>query len=256
MLMALMKFATWLLSPLSLGLFGMLAGMVWVTRGKVRRGWAVFALAGLWLWSWSSPWLFMLAGGALERLYPSAPVSALPAADAIVVLGGGIGSPTPKTVYPELYPAADRGWQAARCFRAGKAPVILFSGVAEGPGMKQFLTDLGVPPDKVLLETESKNTYENGLFTREKLKALNAKKVILVTSAWHLRRSVLTFRQMGVEVVPSGCDYEALSIQGWLRPTMALYYLPSADFLAKNSFIVKEYIGYWAYWLYLHAVKR
>ena len=252
----LMKCVTWLLSPLTLGLIGVAAGAFSLARAQTRRGWALFVFAWVWLWVWSSPWAFLWAGGALERQYPSVPVAKLPQADAIVVLGGGLGSPTRQTVYPELYPGADRGWQAARCFHAGKAPVILFSGVSEGPGMRQFLNDLGVPPGKILLEAESRNTFENGVFTREKLKALKAKKVILVTSAWHLRRAVMTFRQMGVEVIPSGCDYEALSLQSWLCPMSVLYYLPSPDFLAKNSIVMKEHIGYWAYWLYLHARRR
>lgn len=256
MLMGLMKVVTWLLSPLALGLFGVVAGMVCVTRGRPRSGWALFGFSWLWLWIWSSPWFFFALGGALERQYPSAPVSTLPVADAIVVLGGSLVSPTSDTVYPELFSGADRGWQAARCFHAGKAPVILFSGVSEGPGMKQFLMDLGVPADKILLESESRNTYENGIFTREKLKALGAKKVILVTSAWHLRRSILTFKQMGMEVIPSGCDYEALAIRSGFLPTTILYYLPSSEYISRNSYSAKEHLGYWAYWLYLHARKR
>ena len=256
MLFGLMKVVTWMLSPLVLGLAGVAAGACLLACGRRRGGWALFVSAWVWLWVWSSPWAFLWAGGALERLYPSAPVARLPQADVIVVLGGGLGSPTKQTVYPELYPGADRGWQAARCFHAGKAPVILFSGVAEGPGMRQFLSDLGVPRERILLEPESRNTLENSAFTREKLKALKAKKVILVTSAWHLRRAVMTFRQMGVEVIPSGCDYEALSLQSWLTPSRLLYYLPTPDVLAKNSVIVKEHIGYWAYWLYLRVRQR
>lgn len=251
MLFTLMKIVTWLLSPLGVALLGVAAGAALVRREKTRVGWAVILCAWLWLWVWSSPWCFALVGGALERQYPSVNVATLPRADAIVVLGGGMGSATKLTVYPELYPGADRGWQAARCFHAGKAPVIIFSGVGEGPGMRRFLMDLGVPAAKIVLETESKNTYENSLFTRKKLEEIKAKRVILVTSAWHMRRSVMTFKKMGVEVIPSGCDYEALSMKAWLKPTMILYYLPTPDALAKNSAAVKEHIGYWAYWLYL-----
>jgi len=204
----------------------------------------------------SSPWFFLIFGGALERQYPPVPVKSLPAADVIVVLGGGIGSSGVRTVYAELYSAADRGWQAARCYHAGKAPLILFSGLGEGAGMKQFLVDLGVPTDKILLESESKNTYENGVFTWEKLKAMNAKKVILVTSAWHMRRALMIFKSRGVEVVPSGSDYEALSLADGLTPGAIQYYLPNADALCKNSAVVKEYLGYWGYWLYLRVALK
>jgi uncharacterized SAM-binding protein YcdF (DUF218 family) len=251
MLFAAMKFVTWVLSPLGLGLVGTAAGGVAVSSGRARCGWTLLAFSWLWLWVWSSPWFFVLLGGALERQYPPAPVEALPQADAIVVLGGGIASPTKLTRDAELSSGADRGWQAARCYHAGKAPLILFSGVAEGAGMRQFLMALGVPSTKILLETESKNTYENGVFTREKLKALKAKRVILVTSAWHMRRSMLTFKRLGVDVVPSAADYEALTARGNLTPRMQAYYLPSADCLNKSSAVLKEHIGYWAYRLYL-----
>jgi len=246
-----MKAVTWVLSPLGLGLVALALAGAAIAKGYAKVGWSVLAGAWLWLWVWASPWFFIVFGGALESQYPPAPVEALPRADAIVVLGGGVASPTRCTRYPELWPGADRGWQAARCYHAGKAPVILFSGAGEGLGMKQFLVDLGVPPAKIVLENDSKNTYENGVFAREKLKAMKAKRVILVTSAWHLRRAVLTFRQVGVDVIPSGADYEALTAKGFLTPRMQGFYLPSADVLAKNSAVLKEHIGYWAYWLYL-----
>ena len=255
MLFGLMKFLTWLLSPFALGLAGVLAGGYWVWRDKLRRGLWALALSVVWLWVWSSPWFFILLGGALERGFPPTPVESLPRADAIVVLGGGIGAPTNLTRYPELFPGADRGWHAARCYHAGKAPVILFSGVGEGPGIKQFLTDLGVPSAKIILESESRNTYENGMFTRDKLKDMKAKKIILVTSAWHMRRSVMTFKRMGVEVIPAGADYEALTTQGMWTPKMLNYYLPTADCLSRNSAMLKEHLGYWAYWCWM-KMKR
>ncbi len=224
-------------------------------RDNLRRGLWALAVSAVWLWVWASPWFFILFGGALERGFPPAKVETLPRTDAIVVLGGGLSAPTRLTRYAELSAGADRGWHAARCYHAGRAPVILFSGVGEGPGMKQFLTDLGVPPAKIVLEPESRNTYENGVFTREKLKAMKAKRIILVTSAWHMRRSVMTFERMGVEIVPAGADYEALTLRGTLTPRMPTYYLPNADCLNKSSAALKEHLGYWAYWCWLKVAK-
>ena len=255
MLFGLMNFLTWLMTPLMLGCMGVLLGGYWVWRDNLRRGLWALALAVAWLWVWSSPWFLILFGGAMERGYPPTDVKALPKADAIVVLGGGMGPPTPQTRYAELFFGADRGWHAARCYHAGRAPVVVFSGVWEGPGMKQFLTDLGVPPAKIILETESKNTYQNSLFTQEKLKAMKAKKIILVTSAWHMRRSAMTFRQMGVDVIPAGADYEALTMKGTLTPGMLHYWLPNADCLNKSSAVWKEHIGYWAYWCWMKVKK-
>ncbi|HRR32966.1 MAG TPA: YdcF family protein [Kiritimatiellia bacterium] len=251
MLLSFMKGITWCLSPLALALFGVLLGGYWVWRDRLRRGLWALALSVLWLWVWASPWFFVLIGGVLERAYPPAKPESLPRADAIVVLGGGIRSPTRLTRDADLDTAADRGWYAARCYHAGRAPLILFSGVGEGPGMRQFLIDLGVPAKKIVIESDSKNTYQNGLFTREKLKEIKAKRVLLVTSAWHMRRSLLVFKHMGVEVVPAATDYEALTMRGMLSPSCFAYYLPSADCLDKSTAVQKEYIGYWAYRAYL-----
>ena len=251
MLFSLMKAITWFLSPLTLATVGVLLGGYWVWRDHLRRGLWALALSVVWLWVWASPWFFILIGGALERAYPPVKPESLPRADAIVVLGGGIKPPTRLTRDADLDMAADRGWYAARCFHADRAPLILFSGVSEGPGMRQFLIDLGVPAKKIVLETDSKNTHQNSLFTREKLKEIKAKRILLVTSAWHMRRSLLVFKHMGVEAVPAATDYEALSMRGLLSPSKLAYYLPTADCLDKSSAAQKEYIGYWAYRTYL-----
>lgn len=245
--MSLMKFATWLLSPLAIGMFLVLAGIFFWWREWRKTAASCLFGAIAWLWVWGSPWFSILLGVPLENYCPPGDVKTLPRSDAIVVLGGGIGAPTKYTPDPELFPAADRGWQAARCYKAGKAPMILFSGIGEGPGMKRFLMDLGVPEASILLESDSRNTYENAEFTQKKLKALKAKRVILVTSAWHMRRSVAVFKRFGVEVVPCGTDYESRYAKGSTSPKEMKFWLPSGDALSRNSFLIKEYIGYIAY---------
>ena len=249
--MFLMKFATWLMSPFAIGLFLILAGLVFLRRERRRSAWTAFSLSFAWLWVWSSPWFYILIGTPLENLYPPQDVHSLPKADAIVVLGGGSGAAVPPhTLQPELFSAADRGWQAARCYKAGKAPVVLFSGVSEAPGMKSFLTDLGVPSKAIILEGASRNTFENASFTKKKLDELKANRVILVTSAWHMRRSVAVFKRFGVEVIPFGADYEARFSKGVRSPSKLSYWLPGPEILMSNSYIVKEYIGAVAYAIY------
>ena len=246
----LMKFVTWVLSPLTISVFLILLGIL--SRRWKKWGWLSgfsFWFSFVWLWVWASPWFYLLIFTPLENAYPPQPVESLPKADAIVVLGGCIAPATPPaTLTADLYSSADRGWQVARCYHAGKAPKVLFSGIGEGPGLEEFLLALGVPREAIILESDSRNTYENAKFTEMKLKELNAKRVILITSSWHMARSVAVFKRFGVEVIPCGCDYEARVT----RATNPWWKLlgPNAESLSRNNYAFKEYLGRLAYWLY------
>jgi hypothetical protein len=82
------------------------------------------------MWVASTPIVADYMGLRLESWYPPVAVEATPAADAIVVLGGGVEGPAPPRITVELSDAADRVLHAARLYRAGKAPVVLLSGRA------------------------------------------------------------------------------------------------------------------------------
>ena len=73
------------------------------------------------------------------------------------------------------------------------------------------------------------------------------KKVLLVTSAWHMKRSVLMYRKYApsLEIIPAATDYEATVITG--RPFAFKDIWPDAQILFANSYIFKEYLGYWGY---------
>ena len=93
---------------------------------------------------------------------------------------------------------------------------------------------------KVARKVKSKN---------EKVKS-EKPKVLLVTSAWHMRRAKLMFDRYaeGVEVIPAATDYEATV--HYSRPIEFTEFVPSADSLAFNSYMFKEWIGYFGYkWL-------
>lgn len=61
----------------------------------------------------------------------------------------------------------------------------------------------GVPEEAILLESESGTTYENALYNRGLLEAHGLKRVLLVTSAWHMPRALATFRSAGIHALPS-----------------------------------------------------
>ena len=109
--------------------------------------------------------------------------------------------------------------------------------------MKELMTFWSVPADSILLETDSENTYENALFTKKILDERGIKKVILVTSALHMRRSYAIFKTLNIDVIPIATDYEVVDD----GDHSILMWLPSATSLDGTTRALHEYIGYLVY---------
>lgn len=237
--------------PLSLGLLLVAVGGGATYRWR-WKGLGVIAVGVLVVWIPSMPVFSGWIQGSLEARYPPTPVEAAPEADAVVTLGGSVGPPRPPRVYPDLNGSADRVWHAARLYRAGKAPVVIASGgtlpwkdqrFREASAMQQLLVSWGVPADSVLLESRSANTYENAKRTAELVEERGFERVLLVTSALHMRRAVATFRSAGVPVSPVATDYQVVDGDGTI-----LDLAPSAQALGGSTAAIREYVGYLVYW--------
>lgn len=220
---------------------------VLAARARGRK----YVVAGLvwlavWLWVWSMPALFMLMNKPIERMYPSRAVADYPQADAIVLLGGGMSAATAKYVYPDLGDAADRVWHAARLYHAGKAPLIVPTGCGENNSAAPYLRDLGVPAKAILVESQARNTEENVSFTAQMLRKRGVKRVLLVTSYWHMPRSMLLFQRTNLEVIPAPTDYCSMYNRDESQPVFKRY-LPDAWYYALNNMMWKEYIGILGY---------
>ena len=238
------------LHPLSLGLLLVVAGAI-LRSWRHWLGLAVVTAGGLVLWIPSTPTFSDWLRGTLEARYPPMPVEQIPTADAVVILGGSVGAPRPPRVYPDLNEAADRVWHAARLYRAGKAPLLIASGGAqpwedpryrEAQVMQTLLVDWGVPADSVLLESGSANTYQNATHTVALVATRGFDRVLLVTSALHMRRALATFRSAGVDAVPAATDYQVAEAN---RTVLDL--TPNAGALAGSTAAIREYVGYLVY---------
>jgi uncharacterized SAM-binding protein YcdF (DUF218 family) len=247
------KIIALLISPLGTGmlLLVLALGLAW-WRGSVgawrRRGMqACWVLCLGWLWLWATPATSQWLTTALQDEYPAQAVQALPAAQAVVLLGGGMVGPDARRPYPDLGRAADRVWHAARLYHAGKAPLLVATGggdpavspMSEASAMKLLLLDLGVPESALVLEEASFNTRENALNTAALLKARGVQRVLLVTSALHMRRAVRHFEAAGLQVVPAACDHAPAPSDGWQR------WIPSADALSNSAEAIKALAGRW-----------
>ena len=222
-------------------------------------GWAaLLALANFWVWS--TPWMAQWMGAALEAEFlidgrvPS--VESMPKADLIELHGGGMGIETNVSECAEMWLGADRVWQAARLWKAGKAPKILVTSESTDLTTGPLLADLGVPKAAIVYDFGPRNTEEEAkaiarMFECSECSNVAKKpKVLVVTSAWHMKRTMLMYQKYApkVEAVPAPCDFENTMTKA-KTPGWALF-LPDPAAFMGNSVAFHEWLGYWGYkWL-------
>src|SRR5690554_392802 len=239
------KLAIALISPLGASLFGGLLALVLALWGRRRLAISLGMLALLWLWFWSLPAASNWLRGYLEDQYPPVVIQDVPRAEAIVVLGGGVSPGGYGDLYPNLESGSDRVWHAARLFHASKAPLVLLTGgsdpshsaASESEAMGQFMRDLGVPGQAMVLENRSRNTSQNAEYSAEILAGHGISRILLVTSAYHMPRARRLFEAQGLEVVPVATDHEVLSRPLWRN------LLPDTRALDGSSRAIKEIVG-------------
>ncbi len=124
----------------------------------------------------------------------------------IVVLGGGVVPRSPSEGgLPAVRGATlERLYEAFKVWKVKKLPVVVSGGGGEAFAMKRVLLNLGVPKGKIVEERRNRTTFENALYTKE---LIGSQKICLVTSAYHMPRSVAIFRAFGFKVIPVPTDY-------------------------------------------------
>lgn len=247
------KVLSQLVYPLLASLLLAASAGILLWRGRRRLGGSLLSIALGWLWLWSTPAFSDWLRATLEQRYPPALLAQLPAADAIVVLGGAMEAAAPPLrPDPNLGAAADRAWHAARLYRAGKAPWVLISGgclpwssiaQSESSVMAALLQELGVPAAAILQESNSRTTRENRDNSLPILQAHGVRRILLVTSALHMPRALALFRAYptDLEVIPAPTDFEVHAVNN----AHLLRWLPDAQALADGSRAFKEYLGRW-----------
>ena len=244
--------------PLGLACFLLLFALAARNNPRSRVGLIIAALVILWLSSTTG--FSRLIAQSLEWQYP--PPDEIPAADVVVVLGGG----TEPAAYPrpsvEVNSAGDRVLFAASLYKEGKAAHILLSGgdiswLNEGAttpaeDMASILSVIGIPESALWLETKSQNTYENALYSKEILAENEIEQILLVTSAMHMPRSVALFEKQGVEVIPVPVDFnitddESPQDKNGNLQSKIIDVIPQASNLSHTTNAMKVYLGYFIY---------
>jgi uncharacterized SAM-binding protein YcdF (DUF218 family) len=221
----------------------LISGFRQMRRGNGRNGFFQCVL-GLLLWLFSiGPFSDLL----LRNLESGLSLPKGVQGDVIVVLGGGVRDEA-EDLSGKGIPTGDlleRLVTAARLEKRLKIPVIVSGGAVfkdsrpEAPVMKRILVDLGVPASRVIIEDKSRDTMENAQYTREICAGHGYKKIILLTSSYHMKRSEKAFRKIGMAVAPYPAN---IRTHGRVRYGFFAC-LPEAPSLMATSACLKEYLG-------------
>ena len=157
------KLAGFLISPIGIAIAGGILVLICAKLKKVGFAKWVDSLTVVWLWLWATPVVTWVVGVPLESEFlvggrvPA--VESFPEADAIVLLGGSMGVDAKLSPYAEMWTSADRVWQAARLWKAGKAPKIIATGDGARESTLGLLKDFGVD-EKCVEFLDARNTEE------------------------------------------------------------------------------------------------
>ena len=243
------RWITYLAMPLTVGIGLVLLGVLIDWAKSTRVGYFMMLLGMAVLWVFSMPTMATALAHSLEVRYPPTPPAQCRHADAIVILGGAIRRPMAHDPTPRLEDDSDRLWQAARLYEAHCARVVFVAGggdvkppalTKEAPAIVEFLKEYKVPSSAILYEDRSRTTVENARETWKMLDPRGARNVLLVTSAWHMRRAAREFERVGFKVIPAPGDYRSFD-----RTPGARAWLPDAKALALSHLAVKEWLGWW-----------
>ncbi len=208
----------------------------------------------------SNGWVSIMLLKSLE--FQQLPSGELPKADAIVVLGGATKPAFAPRPWVEVSEEGDRVLYGAKLYREGKAPRVILSGgrvdwfgkaSPESADMAILMEPMGVPPSAVLQDSTSLNTRENAVNVKKIMDENGIRRILLVTSAMHMPRSLRIFQKLGIDAIPAPTDFlvsdrdlEALqaSPQSWM-----LSFLPESEQLRNITRALKEYFGMVIYWL-------
>jgi uncharacterized SAM-binding protein YcdF (DUF218 family) len=172
----------------------------------------------------------------------------------IIVLGGRIDEAIAKSRgSPSLTHAGARMPEgAALALRYRDAKLVFTGGSADLGGStmteaavaKAFFTQLGIAPERLVLEDRSRNTFENAVFTRAIVKPAPGERWLLVTCAYHMPRAVGVFRKAGFSIAPWPSGYETSGRWSdvWRLRSDLSHGLRLTDRAAR------EWIGLLAYW--------
>jgi uncharacterized SAM-binding protein YcdF (DUF218 family) len=229
------------LMPLGIATALLIAGII-----RKQRWMTVSAVVLLWISAMpivGNGMLRLLNGDQLRM-----PADSVSPADAIVVLSAG-RSMAPGPAKISEWDEADRFFGGIELFRAGKAPLLVFTGgwtafapdaALEGEVLAAEARSMGIPADRVLCTERVTNTGEEAQAVARLLQRRDPRPhtILLVTSAFHMSRARPLFERAGLAVRPFPVDFIAEA-----GPLSVVDFVPTAGALSRTSTAIRELYG-------------
>jgi uncharacterized SAM-binding protein YcdF (DUF218 family) len=172
--------------------------------------------------------------------------------EAIIVLGG-LSFWDHELNRIQFNRSSDRIFQALDVYKKGIAKKIIISGGSgsmrypddkESIFIKNFLVGIGFKNEDILIESLSRNTYENALYTKDLIDELNMTgPFLLSTSAFHMKRSMACFERQGIKATPYSTD----RYSGEFKPHIEGFIVPSQSAINVWETLLHEWFGYFTY---------
>lgn len=246
MIFFIQKTILYLLMPPSGPMLVILAGFLLTRTRYVKLG-KIFMVSGsLILYLMSTSIASNVLIRPLENDYPPLQSLDMDNVSAVVVLTSGVKdlSHIGLTMRPDVSSIARLEYGIELYRRLRGVPFIISGGKADpakpdlsiGKALGKVAAALGIPEDDLIIEDASINTYEGALQVSRIFKG-NGRKIVLVTSAFHMGRAIGFFKKAGFDVIPASTDYRGEKMG------LNLYSLiPSSGNLATSGTAVYEYL--------------
>ncbi|MEE8394256.1 MAG: YdcF family protein [Rhodospirillales bacterium] len=141
------------------------------------------------------------------------------------------------------FAALGRRYPKARLVFSGGSGNLLRQEIKEADVLGPFLESLGLEPGRVIFENQSRNTFENAVKTKEAVNPGPGETWVLITSAFHMPRSVGVFRKAGWRVIPYPVDF------GFERDEALKFSFSLGSGLGRLRAGLHEWLGLVFYWL-------
>jgi uncharacterized SAM-binding protein YcdF (DUF218 family) len=168
-----------------------------------------------------------------------------------ILLGGYTGTDDAGNVCFNI--SADRFFQTVQLYRSGMVEHILLSGGSgnllksnfnEADWAKDQLLKSGIPTSAILIDRNSRNTFENAEFSKKLIDSAKLQPpYVLVTSAFHMRRASWIFERLGIDVIP----FASTDIVEKRENNTFTDFLPNVHTMDTWPFYIKEVIGLYVY---------